>query len=315
VTNNEAVEWFVNRLKKMQKDFGIDGFKFDGGESNFLDRTNNPAAFSNNATMFNKNYYSTKWIELANQFACGEVRTGYNSQSNHHLMRQWDKASIWGLDNGLESVITGALTFGVLGYPYVLPDMIGGNDWGQPPTKELMVRWAQANALLPSMQFSIPPWTFDGECAQLCLKAVEWHQKYADLIVQLAKEATETGWPIVRPMFWLAPNDKKTYTIGDQFVLGDKVIVAPIVKQGQFLRYVYLPFPNKSWKEVSSGSVFQGGDWHTITATLDHLPIFVLAKDEDVKLFKDQQAAKSAAYIKNQKIPDVPQTGASKTVL
>jgi alpha-glucosidase (family GH31 glycosyl hydrolase) len=92
------------------------------------------------------------------------------------------------------------------------------------PTKELMVRWAQANALLPSMQFSIPPWTFDGECAQLCLKAVEWHQKYADLIVQLAKEATETGWPIVRPMFWLAPNDKKTYTIGDQFVLGDKVV-------------------------------------------------------------------------------------------
>lgn len=92
----------------MQKDFGIDGFKFDGGlywliweicsgllnfvckgESNFLDRTNNPAAFSNNATMFNKNYYSTKWIELANQFACGEVRTGYNSQSNHHLASTW----------------------------------------------------------------------------------------------------------------------------------------------------------------------------------------------------------------------------------
>ncbi len=92
------------------------------------------------------------------------------------------------------------------------------------PTKELMVRWAQANALLPSMQFSIAPWTFDAECAQLCLKAVEWHQKYADLIVQLAKEAMQTGWPIVRPMYWLAPNDKKTYTIGDQFVLGDRVV-------------------------------------------------------------------------------------------
>jgi len=46
-------------------------------------------------------------------------------------MRQWDKASIWGLDNGLESVVTGALTLGILGYPFVLPDMIGGNDWGQ----------------------------------------------------------------------------------------------------------------------------------------------------------------------------------------
>jgi len=87
-----------------------------------------------------------------------------------------------------------------------------------------MVRWAQANALLPSMQFSIAPWTFDTECAQLCLKAVEWHQKYADVIIQLAKEAVETGWPIIRPMFWLAPNDKQTYTIADQFVLGDKLV-------------------------------------------------------------------------------------------
>mgnify|MGYP002389722990 CR=1 FL=1 len=33
VTNNEAVEWYTSRLKKMQKDFGVDGFKFDGGRS------------------------------------------------------------------------------------------------------------------------------------------------------------------------------------------------------------------------------------------------------------------------------------------
>ncbi len=92
-------------------------------------------------------------------------------------------------------------------------------------------------------------------------------------------------------------------------------VVAPIIKQGQFLRYVYLPFPNKSWKEVSSGAVFKGGDWHTITATLDHLPIFELATDEDIKKYNDQQAAKSAAYIKNQKVPDVAQTGVSNTVL
>jgi alpha-glucosidase (family GH31 glycosyl hydrolase) len=56
------------------------------------------------------------------------------------------------------------------------------------------------------------------------LKAVEWHSQYADLIIQLAKEAVQTGWPIARPMFWLSPNDKKTYAIGDQFVLGDKVV-------------------------------------------------------------------------------------------
>lgn len=49
---------------------------------------------------------------------------------------------------------------GLLGYPFVLPDMIGGN--GQ-PSKELFVRWAQANAFMPSLQFSLLPWEYDDE--------------------------------------------------------------------------------------------------------------------------------------------------------
>ena len=81
--------------------------------------------------------------------------------------------------------------------------------------------------------------------------------------------------------------------------------MAPIIKPGQFLRYVYLPFADKSWKDVSTGTVFKGGDWHTITATLDYLPMFLLASNEEVKKYADLQAAKSAAYIKNQKVPDV----------
>ena len=58
------------------------------------------------------------------------------------------------------------------GYPFVLPDMIGGNGYqvdddplhtSNPPTKELFVRWLQANTFMPAMQFSFVPWTYDDE--------------------------------------------------------------------------------------------------------------------------------------------------------
>lgn len=52
---------------------------------------------------------------------------------------------------------------GILGYPFVLPDMVGGNAYVTHPSKELFVRWAQANVFMPAIQFSILPWGFDDE--------------------------------------------------------------------------------------------------------------------------------------------------------
>ena len=75
----------------------------------------------------------------------------------------FDKDSRWGYDNGLKSVITTLLHFAVLGYPFVLPDMIGGNAYGDKPSAELYVRWMQANAFMPSVQFSIVPWDYSPE--------------------------------------------------------------------------------------------------------------------------------------------------------
>jgi alpha-glucosidase (family GH31 glycosyl hydrolase) len=51
----------------------------------------------------------------------------------------------------------------MVGYPLVLPDMIGGNGYGETPTKELFIRWLQANVFMPSLQYSYAPWDFDDE--------------------------------------------------------------------------------------------------------------------------------------------------------
>lgn len=75
--------------------------------------------------------------------------------------RMLDKGSRWGYDNGLQSLIPSLLQFGILGYPFVLPDMIGGNNYK--PSPELWVRWMQANTFMPAVQFSIVPWSYDEE--------------------------------------------------------------------------------------------------------------------------------------------------------
>jgi alpha-glucosidase (family GH31 glycosyl hydrolase) len=68
--------------------------------------------------------------------------------------------SRWGYDNGLQSLIPTLLHFGVVGYPFLLPDMIGGNAYGDDgfPSAELYVRWIHANAFMPSVQLAIVPW-------------------------------------------------------------------------------------------------------------------------------------------------------------
>ena len=104
-----------------------------------------------------------------------QVRVGYFSQVEPVWVRIQDRSSTWGVDNGLKSVLTTALTFGIAGYQFVLTDIIGGNgedparfDEPYTPSPELYIRWMQLNAFLPVMQFSVPPFHYGvvdgGQC-------------------------------------------------------------------------------------------------------------------------------------------------------
>lgn len=55
----------------------------------------------------------------------------------------------------------------LVGYPFVLPDMVGGNQYNnEKTTKELFIRWLQANTFMPAIQFSVLPWDFDTEVSK-----------------------------------------------------------------------------------------------------------------------------------------------------
>ncbi len=268
ITNPEAVDWFFKRLRKLQADYGLDGYKFDAGEACFFPRD------AVTSEQIHPNDYTHRYVsEIAKRYSLTEVRSGWKNQTAPIFFRQWDKATSWGLDNGMHSVLTSALSMSMTGYPFILPDMIGGNAYIHQPDAELMIRWTQLNALLPSMQFSLAPWDYGEECADICRRFIELHLEFAPLIIELARNAVETGDPIIRPVWWLAPHDERALFCDDEILLGDDILVAPVIKQGAVRRDILLP-PGL-WQDINTGVEYDGDQIiRDFPAPLDTLPVF-----------------------------------------
>lgn len=109
--------------------------------------------------------YTAEYVRAMARFGeMVEVRVGHLTQNVPIFVRMIDKDSKWGFENGLATVLTTLFQMNLNGYTLVLPDMVGGNAYNSDKlTKELMIRWTQANTFMPSIQFSITPWDFDNE--------------------------------------------------------------------------------------------------------------------------------------------------------
>ncbi|XP_014668580.1 PREDICTED: uncharacterized family 31 glucosidase KIAA1161-like [Priapulus caudatus] len=275
-SNPAALEWFVQNLKDFKVRYGVDSFKFDAGETNWL-----PETFALRGMPY-PNKFSELYCEACAQLGpMIEVRTGAGSQRLPVFVRVMDKDSRWGYNNGLRTLIPCTLTFGLLGYPFVLPDMIGGNAYGLAgssssglPDKELYIRWVEANALLPSLQFSITPWQYgDVEVTRIARAMVDLHTQYTPLILELAHNATVTGDPIVRPLWWIAPTDIDALECDSQFLLGNDVLVAPVLRKNARSRNIYLP--TGSWHDELKSSIIEGPVWlNDYDVALDELAYF-----------------------------------------
>jgi myogenesis-regulating glycosidase len=268
-TNPAAGVEFRARLKKLQA-LGIDGFKFDGGDVHLVPR--DLRAFKQISAAEYPDIYNR---EGAAHFPLEETRVGVLSQPFGVVQRLQDKHSVWGKENGLGALVPEAITVSVRGFFYVMPDMVGGNQYDNDRIdKELMIRWAQASALMPLLQFSYGPWHFDEETIRLCREASELHVQFAPYIVELAKAAAKTGEPILRPLWYDTPDDPAAFPITDEFLLGNDVLVAPVLEKGATKRDIYVP--KGDWVDYKTKAAVPGDHWiHGYSAALDTLPIFV----------------------------------------
>src|SRR5262249_55540340 len=137
----------------------------------------------------------------------------------------------------LKTLIPNMMLAGLMGYPFSCPDMIGGGEYksfqgGSTIDQELVVRSAQCHAFMPMMQFSVAPWrVLDAPHLRTVLEAVKVREKYKAYILALARQAALTGEPIVRSMEYVFPHQGYE-RVNDQFLLGDRILVAPGLERG-----------------------------------------------------------------------------------
>ncbi|MCK4919392.1 MAG: hypothetical protein KAS71_00010 [Bacteroidales bacterium] len=252
----------------MRANIGVDGFKFDAGDARFY--INDIVSFQSG---INPNDQTTFFAELGLHFPLNEYRASWKMAGLPLAQRLRDKNHNW---PDLQKLIPDLMSQSVMGYAYTCPDMIGGGEYrsflnNSTIDEELIVRSAQVHALMPMMQFSVAPWrVLSKENAEICRQAALLHNKMGAVFLELAKEASTTGEPIVKPMAMAFP-EAGYETIKDQFMLGDNILVAPVVEQGARSRMVV--FPKGKWKG-DDGKLIKGGKSIEIDVPLDRLPYF-----------------------------------------
>jgi len=105
----------------------------------------------------------------------------------------------------------------------------------------------------------------------LISKSIALHNEHVDLFVELAKRRVRDGSPIIRPMWYEAPDDARTYAIADQYMPGENIVVAPVMGVAKRERQVYLP-PG-TWID-QHGRSFEGPGEFLVAAPLEELPYF-----------------------------------------
>lgn len=265
LTNPVAMDWFKQTLDGLQRDFKVDGFKFDGGDWYFYPKyTTSP---------FHATIHAQKYCELGLNYPLNEYRSAWKMAGKPLAHRLQDKRHNW---SELQDLIPHMLTQGLLGYTFGCPDMIGGGMLGSfgetNLDQDLFVRSAQIHALMPMMQFSMAPWrVLDDKHLQAVKSAVSLRQtRFETEIVRLAKIGAHTGEPIVRHMEYVFPNQGLS-EIKDQFMLGDSILVAPITHK-ENRRSVSLP----AGKWLSDeGKVFNGPMVLNIDVPIERFPYFI----------------------------------------
>lgn len=216
--------------------------------------------------------------------------------------QKWGSA-VWNGDipstwRALKQSVVSGLSMAVCGIPWWNSD-IGGFHSGDTTSdyfRELVVRWFQFGLFCPVMRLHgsrkrvpgdpvrnpgiIEPtggpneiWRFGERAYNIIEKLIHLRERLRPYIQEQMDIVSETGLPLMRPMFYAYPEDKICYTLDDEYMFGSEILFAPITEEGQTERQVYLP--EGRWALTQNGQVYEGNQTVTIHAELEDFIAFV----------------------------------------
>ena len=215
------------------------------------------------------------------------TRSAYAGSQQYATVWTGDNFSYWWQ---LKQTIPMCLNLNLSGFNMIGTD-IGG--FAGDSNGALLTRWYQANIFFPFLRNHAAfesvyqePWMFGEQYLQIIRKYLYLRYEFLPTIYSLAYEASQTGVGSIRPLFLEYGDDEQTYQISDEYLLGNNILVAPILEQEQMQRLVYLPPGN--WYDYWTNTVYQGQQWIMIQADLTQLPIFIKSNSMIIKADVEQ---------------------------
>lgn len=287
VFNPEARKWAVDKMRAAIA-LGADGWMHDFAEWLPTDAVTTGGS---GADMHNR--YPVAWQEIAREAIDGVkdgvdrlffARSGwFGTPELADVIWAADQRTNFEPDDGLPTIIPIGIGLGLVGVSTYGHDIAGyQSGTNQGSTKEVFFRWTELGAWSPVMRTHHGlqasknwNWEKDPETIAHFRRYSAQHMSLVPWFEGLASHASETSMPIWRGMFVHFPEDAATWSITDQVMVGDRVLVAPVQEAGATSRSVYLPAG--SWYPWSSGEPLAGGASVMATAPLEEVPVFVRA--------------------------------------
>lgn len=299
ITNNKSIPWLLDKLQMVMDEYFVDSFFLDLGTAYDM-----PYYFRCEKSLKNPDEYMKIFTEtFEKSLNIVGVSSAVTLPRPPIFVAMPRLESTWG---ALRTVIPTMLTYGINGFPFIMPGAVGGDIYWpgseqylpsakglleptntteangvELPEKELYMRWLQLAVFLPVVKFTHLPSKYnDKEILEMAKTLIKMrHDKVTPLLLKYKREALEEGLPLIRPLWLVSGSDTAPMPLQDEFVIGNDIVVAPVLHRGHTSRDVYLP--SGVWKDGIDGSHRKGNRWmHEYKVPIDKVAHFVRQPDD-----------------------------------
>ncbi|MDM0576307.1 glycoside hydrolase family 31 protein [Clostridium perfringens] len=290
-SNNDCREWWKSELKKFISEHGMDGIWND---------MNEPCVFNNdhktmletclhnsdNGVIEHKEFHNRYGFEMSrcskeaqeelhpNERGFSMTRATYAGGQRYSSVWTGDNMSLW---SQMRMSISMNANLGISGFSFVGNDVSG---FGLDSSEELFIRWMEMGTFIPIFRNHSnmytrrqEPWAFGPRAEKIAKKSIELRYELLPYIYDLYYISHKEGLPIFRPMIMEYEKDMNLLNMREQFMLGENMIVAPVLYEGERSKTVYLP--KGIWFNYFTMEKLQGGKWYKLPCELDEILVFV----------------------------------------
>ena len=310
-TNPDACAYVWKKIKENYVSYGIKDFWLDEAEPEFLNYDFDNYRYYKGTAAEVGNEYPVRYTQTFYDGLKQEGETPVNLVRCAWAGSQRYGALVWSGDiastfESFRNQVVCGLQMAMAGIPWWTTDIGGFYDGhvDDPKFRELLVRWFQYGAFCPVMRLhgdrnphkkSIGTsgggrigsgadneiWSFGEDNYQIMKRYIEIRNKMKPYLRETMDTASEKGCPVMRPLFYNFPNDEAAWEIKDQFMLGQDMLIAPVMEYGLRKRRVYLP-SGTEWLAVNTRQRYTGGQWVEVDAPIEMIPVFVKADRPDL---------------------------------